>query len=155
MKTEFYKKNNDFIFHEVDNGEFVVIPVKNAIGDINSIMVINTTGHFIICLLDSPMSIKQIIEVIKKRYSIIKENEVQFYEKIHHFLQVALEVNLIYKTNDSVIKEKLIEVVNVKCDNYFDPVIEIVKNKDKVTNQENIDAIWTLNSGSLCSYCGG
>ena len=71
LEKHFIKKR-DLVTRSII-GETIVVPVRNNVGDLNSIYTLNEVGTMIWDLLDGERSIGQVIEVVCREYEIAPE----------------------------------------------------------------------------------
>ncbi len=67
-----YAQNLDFVQREVA-GEFLLIPIKRHLTDINSLYVLNETGAAIWRRLDGTRSIRAILAELSSEYDVTSE----------------------------------------------------------------------------------
>jgi hypothetical protein len=54
-------------------GETIIVPIKNNVGDLDSIYTLNELGTMIWELIDSRNSVSQIIEAVRNAYEVAPE----------------------------------------------------------------------------------
>jgi hypothetical protein len=67
-----YTKNSDLVTRNVA-GETIIVPVKNNVGDLNSIYTLNEIGTLIWDLIDGKNSVNQIVIVVHNAYEVTLE----------------------------------------------------------------------------------
>lgn len=67
-----YVKNADFVQREVA-GEFLLIPLKRQLTDINSLYVLNETGAALWRLIDGKHSVQDIVRALSEEYDVTVE----------------------------------------------------------------------------------
>ncbi len=71
-----FVKSADFVQREVA-GEFLLIPLKRQLTDINSLYVLNETGAALWRLIDGEHSLQDIIRVLSEEYAVTVEQLTQ------------------------------------------------------------------------------
>ena len=67
--TRYYAKDADLVTRCVA-GETIIVPIKNKVGDLDSIYTLNEVGTLIWELIDGKNSISRIVEVISNTYEV-------------------------------------------------------------------------------------
>jgi len=67
-----YTKDNDLVTRDVA-GETIIVPIKNKVGDLNSIFTLNEIGTVIWGLIDGKKIVSQIAEEICTTYDVAPE----------------------------------------------------------------------------------
>ena len=67
-----YVKRNDFVQREIA-GEFLLIPLKRQLTDINSLYVLNETGAAFWRLIDGKHSVPDIVGALSREYDVTVE----------------------------------------------------------------------------------
>jgi hypothetical protein len=70
--TKCYAKDRGLVTRNVA-GETIIVPIKNNVGDLNSIFTLNEVGTTIWELIDGKNSVREIAEAICKTYEVIPE----------------------------------------------------------------------------------
>ena len=67
-----YKKNPDIIFREIA-GEFILVPIRNNVGDLNCIYTLNEVGAKIWELIDGKREISEIRSALLEDFEVRPE----------------------------------------------------------------------------------
>ncbi|HZC81507.1 MAG TPA: PqqD family protein [Nitrospiraceae bacterium] len=67
-----YAKNPDFVSREVA-GEFILIPVRHQLNEVNSLYVLNETGAALWRRIDGKRSAREIIEDFSTEFDVTRE----------------------------------------------------------------------------------
>jgi len=67
-----YAKNPDFVFREIA-GEFILIPIRRQLNEVNSLYVLNETGAALWRRIDGKHSAREIIEDFSKEFDVTRE----------------------------------------------------------------------------------
>ena len=70
--TRYYGKDSDLVTRCVA-GETIIVPVRNNVGDLDSIYTLNEIGTMIWELIDGKSTINRMIEEICKAYDVRRE----------------------------------------------------------------------------------
>ena len=70
--NNFYTKKNDFVARDI-SGETIIVPIKNNVGDLNSIFTLNEIGTMIWGLIDGKKSVSEIAKAVSKTYEVKPE----------------------------------------------------------------------------------
>jgi len=68
-------KGKDLVTRSID-GETIIVPIKNKVGDLNSIYTLNEIGTMIWELIDGKKSVSKIVEAVDNTYEV-KLEEVE------------------------------------------------------------------------------
>ena len=68
-------KGKDLVTRSID-GETIIVPIKNKVGDLNSIYTLNEIGTMIWELIDGNKSVSKIVEAVDNTYEV-KLEEVE------------------------------------------------------------------------------
>lgn len=67
-----YKKNPDIVFRKIAN-EYILVPIRQNVGDIESIYALNEAGARIWELIDGEKRVSEIKEIITKEFDVAHE----------------------------------------------------------------------------------
>ena len=67
-----YVRENDCVTREIA-GETIIVPIRNRVGDLDSIFTLNEVGTMIWQLIDGRTSTHQIAEAIHQAYDVEQE----------------------------------------------------------------------------------
>jgi hypothetical protein len=67
--NRYFIKGKDLVTRNVA-GETIIVPIKNKVGDLDSIYTLNEVGTLIWELIDGKNSISKIVEVISNTYEV-------------------------------------------------------------------------------------
>jgi hypothetical protein len=67
-----FTRENDCVTREIA-GETIIVPIRNRVGDLDSIFTLNEVGTMIWQLLDGRTSTHQIAEAIQQAYDVKQE----------------------------------------------------------------------------------
>jgi hypothetical protein len=70
--AKYYTKDNDLVTRSIA-GETIIVPIKNNVGDLDSIYTLNEVGTIIWQRIDGKKSISQIAEEIWTTYDVTPE----------------------------------------------------------------------------------
>ncbi len=70
--SDFYTKKGGFVARDIA-GETIIVPIRNNVGDLDSIYTLNEIGTVIWQLIDGKISVGEIIEEICKAYDVTPE----------------------------------------------------------------------------------
>jgi len=70
--TKCYTKDSDLVTRNVA-GETIIVPVRNNVGDLDSIYTLNVVGSTIWELINGKNSITQIVEAVHNAYEVTPE----------------------------------------------------------------------------------
>jgi len=83
-----YAKNPDFVSREVA-GEFILIPIRRQLNEVNSLYVLNETGGVLWNRIDGKRSAREIIEDFSKEFDVTREQiEKDFNSLIEDLLSI-------------------------------------------------------------------
>ena len=91
-----FSKGNNFVTRHIA-GETIIVPVKNNVGDLNSIYTLNDLGTRIWDLIDGQTKVKQIIETITKEYEVQEEEAAK---DIAEYLEALRAAGLIRSSEE-------------------------------------------------------
>ncbi len=86
-----FVKSADFVQREVA-GEFLLIPLKRQLTDINSLYVLNETGAALWRLLDGQHSVQDIIRDLSEEYAVTVE---QLTKDLNELIEDLLSIKAI------------------------------------------------------------
>ena len=86
-----YSKTKDIVSRSIAD-ESVLVPIKNNIGDLESIFTLNSTAARIWELIDGKLSLAQIKDILCSEYEV---ESVVIESDIFEFIDSALEAGLI------------------------------------------------------------
>ena len=72
ISSKCFAKSDDLATRDIA-GETIIVPVKNNVGDLNSIYTLNEIGTFIWRLIDGATSTTQIVNAICEEYDVQSE----------------------------------------------------------------------------------
>lgn len=85
IENKFFTKEKDLVTRNVA-GETIIVPVKNNVGDLNSIYTLNEIGTAIWELVDGKKDVRKIIEKICNEYEVsvdeAERDTVEFLEQL-------------------------------------------------------------------------
>ncbi len=58
-------------------GETLIVPIRNSIGDLNSIYTLNEVGALIWQMIDEETRVNQIVEAVSAEYDVTKDEAAQ------------------------------------------------------------------------------
>jgi|ERR1044071_2307111 hypothetical protein len=58
-------------------GETLIVPIRNSIGDLNSIYTLNEVGALIWQMIDERTRVNQIVEAVSLEYDVTKDEAAQ------------------------------------------------------------------------------
>jgi len=83
-----YVKNTDFVQRDVA-GEFLLIPIKRQLTDVNSLYVLNETGAALWRRIDGRHSVQEIIKDLSEEYDVtVEQLEQDFNVLIEELLSI-------------------------------------------------------------------
>ncbi len=83
-----YVKHADFVQREVA-GEFLLIPIKRQLADVNSLYVLNETGAALWHRIDGKHSVQEIIKDCSEEYEVtVEQLEKDFNALIEDLLSI-------------------------------------------------------------------
>ena len=94
--TRYYAKDADLVTRCVA-GETIIVPIKNKVGDLDSIYTLNDIGTMIWQLIDGKKNVGQIVESICNAYEVTPEEAE---EDAVDFLKSLEEAGLIRRSNE-------------------------------------------------------
>ena len=68
-----FARENDCVTREIA-GETIIVPIRNRVGDLDSIFTLNEVGTLIWQLLDGQTNSHQIVEAIHRTYDVEEED---------------------------------------------------------------------------------
>jgi hypothetical protein len=89
--TKCYTKDRDLVTRNVA-GETIIVPIKNKVGDLDSIYTLNEVGTLIWELIDGKNNISEIAEAVCNNYEVTPEEAIK---DTFDFLRSAEEAGLI------------------------------------------------------------
>jgi hypothetical protein len=95
--TTCFSKESDFATRSI-LGETIIVPIKDGVGDLNSIYVLNELGTQIWELIDGQSSIHRMIEEICKAYDVGPEEAEKDAIEFLNALEVAGLIRSISRT---------------------------------------------------------
>ena len=87
-----YRRSNEVVCREV-GGESILVPIRNRVGDLESIFVLNPMAARIWALLDRAMSVEAIVDVICDEFDVDRETASADIEELLSSLELASLVN--------------------------------------------------------------
>jgi hypothetical protein len=67
-----FSKGEDFVARDIA-GETIIVPVRDGVGDLNSIYTLNELGTKIWQLIDGQTHVKDIVDIITGEYKVTEE----------------------------------------------------------------------------------
>jgi len=67
-----FSKGDDFVARDIA-GETIIVPVRDGVGDLNSIYTLNELGTKIWQLMDGQTHVKDIVDIITGEYEVTEE----------------------------------------------------------------------------------
>ena len=86
LSSKCFTKSDDLATRDIA-GETIIVPVKNNVGDLNSIYTLNEIGTFIWRLIDGTTSITQIVNAICEEYDVLSEEAEKDVHTLISFLE--------------------------------------------------------------------
>ena len=88
--TRYYAKDADLVTRCVA-GETIIVPIKNKVGDLDSIYTLNELGSTIWELIDGKKSVSKIVEAVHNTYEVkLEEAEKDTLEFINSLEQAGM-----------------------------------------------------------------
>jgi hypothetical protein len=91
--TRYYAKDADLVTRCVA-GETIIVPIKNKVGDLDSIYTLNEVGSTIWELIDGKNSIAQIVKAVHSAYEVTHEEAEQDTIEFLNLLEAACLIRL-------------------------------------------------------------
>ncbi len=88
ISKKFFAKSDDLATRDIA-GETIIVPVKNNVGDLNSIYTLNEIGTFIWRLIDGATSTTQIVNAICEEYDVQSEEAEKDVHTLISFLEAT------------------------------------------------------------------
>ena len=92
VSAKFYEKKDDFVTRDIA-GETIIVPIRDHVGDLESIYSLNEVGTLIWQLIDGHKTVNQIVEEIYRSYDVAPK---QARKDAIDFLNSLEEAGLIY-----------------------------------------------------------
>lgn len=92
VPTMLYQRSSEVVCREV-GGESILVPIKNRVGDLESIFVLSPVAARIWSLLDRAVSADQIIDAICTEFEVDRETASTDVNELLASLEVASLVN--------------------------------------------------------------
>jgi len=92
VSNRYFIKGKDLVTRDVA-GETIIVPIKNKVGDLDSIYTLNEVGTLIWGLIDGKKSVSEIAEAICKTYEVKPEDAAK---DTLEFLNTLKEAGLIH-----------------------------------------------------------
>lgn len=92
VPTMFYQRSSEVVCREV-GGESILVPIRNRVGDLESIFVLSPVAARIWSLLDRAVSADQIIDAICTEFEVDRETASADVNELLASLEVASLVN--------------------------------------------------------------
>ena len=89
-----FSKGTDFVTRDIA-GETIIVPVRDGVGDLNSIYTLNELGTRVWQLLDGQTHVKDIVDTISREYEVTEEEAAK---DISEYLDILEKANLICQT---------------------------------------------------------
>jgi hypothetical protein len=87
-----YRRSNEVVCREV-GGESILVPIRNRVGDLESIFVLSPVASRIWSLLDAPTSADRIIDEICAEFEVERETAQADVNELLASLELASLVN--------------------------------------------------------------
>jgi hypothetical protein len=87
-----YRRSNEVVCREV-GGESILVPIRNRVGDLESIFVLSPVASRIWSLLDTPTSADRIIDEICSEFEVERETAQTDVNELLASLELASLVN--------------------------------------------------------------
>jgi hypothetical protein len=71
-----FTRENDCVTREIA-GETIIVPIRNRVGDLDSIFTLNEVGTMIWQLLDGRTNTHQIAEAVQQAYDVKQEEAIR------------------------------------------------------------------------------
>jgi hypothetical protein len=94
--ARYYRKDTNLVTREIA-GETIIVPIKNKVGDLNSIYTLNEIGSMIWQLIDDQKSVNQIVEEVCMAYEVGREEAEK---DTLEFLNTLKEAGVIHLSTD-------------------------------------------------------
>ncbi len=75
-RTEYFSKREDCVTREIA-GETVIVPIRNRVGDLDSIYNLNELGTRIWNLIEPKRSVEEIVQAVCREYDVTPEQARQ------------------------------------------------------------------------------
>ena len=72
VSNRYFSKGEDLVTRDVA-GETIIVPIKNKVGDLNSIFTLNEIGTVIWGLIDGKRSVSEIAKAVSETYEVKPE----------------------------------------------------------------------------------
>lgn len=92
VPTMLYQRSNEVVCREV-GGESILVPIRNRVGDLESIFVLSPVAARIWSLLDRAVSSDHIIDVICTEFEVDRETAAADVNELLESLELASLVN--------------------------------------------------------------
>jgi hypothetical protein len=92
VPTMIYQRSNEVVCREV-GGESILVPIRNRVGDLESIFVLSPVAARIWSLLDRAVSSDHIIDVICTEFEVDRETAAADVTELLESLELASLVN--------------------------------------------------------------
>ena len=90
-----YLKNDDFVQREVA-GEFLLIPIKRQLTDVNSLYVLNETGAALWRRINGQRSVEEIMEDFSQEFEVTEE---QLKKDFNALIEDLLSIKAIFEAS--------------------------------------------------------
>jgi hypothetical protein len=87
-----YRRSNEVVCREV-GGESILVPIRNRVGDLESIFVLSPVASRIWSLLDAPTSAERIVDEICMEFEVERETAQADVNELLASLELASLVN--------------------------------------------------------------
>jgi len=87
-----YQRSNEVVCREV-GGESILVPIRNRVGDLESIFVLSPVAARIWSLLDRAVSAGEIIDIICSEFEVDRETATADVTELLESLELASLVN--------------------------------------------------------------
>lgn len=90
--SQIYKKSPEVVSKKVTD-EYILVPLKNNVGDLEGLYTLNEVGAYIWEQIDGKNTIAQIIEKVTEEYNIdaekARKDVIQFMQQLNNFIKVS------------------------------------------------------------------
>jgi hypothetical protein len=91
---KFFSKGSDLVTRDI-GGETIIVPVRDGVGDLNSIYTLDELASRIWQLIDGRTHVKEMVETITEEYEVSEEEATK---DISEYLDILEKANLICQT---------------------------------------------------------
>lgn len=91
MEESVFRKSDSVVSRKIDD-ETIVVPIRQNVGDLESIYTLNEVGARVWELLDGKNTVRQIIQMITNEYDVGAD---QSENDVLDFLKQLIEINMV------------------------------------------------------------